>query len=425
MSMSTALSGLMAAQTEISATSHNIANVATTGFHSSRVEFGDVFSASTLSAQRTAVGSGVQVQRVVQDFTQGNVVTTGSLLDFAIDGQGFFALQPVVDRNGVVAAPIFSRAGALTMDAQGDVVNGSSQSLLCWPVDVNGEPLTSDLRQAIPLNIPMQRGEPVGTSQIDLNVALPSDDAMLGSQDAVPPSAAFDPDDPTTYARRTVVPMFNSLGQPASAEAYFIKIASPDALSTDTVYEVRILVEGEPLVQSDPLVDPQITLDATGEIAGAATVSFQNSGVPLTINLAGSSLTVSPFSVQNVSHDGSAAARLSSIDVDNSGSVWATYGPDDRLAVGQIILATFSNPQGLKVLGKSSFAATNESGPPTTGMPGSAGFGLLRSGALERSNVELTAELVNLISAQRNYQASAKAMETSTSLMQTIMNIRG
>ena len=424
MSMSTALSGLKAAQTEISATSHNIANVGTVGFRSSRVEFADVFSSSPFSNQRTAIGSGVQVQRVAQNFTQGNVVTTGNLLDIAIEGQGFFALQQQADKNGTGGGAVFSRAGAFTMDTKGHVVNGANQSLLCWPVSTNGTPLTNELTQAVPLTIPMEQGAAVRSSVVNLAVALPSDNAMLGGQSAVPPAAAFNPADATTYARRTVIPMFGADGTPIEAEAYFVKTASPDATSTDTTYRMHLVVDGTELAPTNPAAPDSITFDGAGTLTAGATLSF-GSAAPVTLKLGGSTLTAAPFAVTQASHNGAAPARLTNLELDGSGSVWATYGTGERVALGQIVMANFTNPQGLKVIGKSTFGITSESGAPLTGTAGTSGFGQLRSGALERSNVELTEELVNLISAQRNYQASAKAMETSTSLMQTIMNIRG
>lgn len=424
MSMSTALSGLKAAQTEISATSHNIANVGTVGFRSSRVEFADVFSSSPMSNQRTAVGSGVQVQRVAQNFTQGNVVTTGNLLDIAIEGQGFFALQPQAASNGAAGGAVFSRAGAFTMDTTGHVVNGANQALLCWPVAKDGVPLTNQINQAVPLTIPMQTGAATRSSQVNLSLRLPSDDAMLGSQSAVPPAAAFDPADPATYARRSVVPVFGSDGTPRQAEAYFVKTASPDATSTDTTYEMHLVIDGETVAPTAPATSATITFNGAGDITSGGAPSF-GSTEPVAFNLTGSVLSTGPFAVVSADHNGAAPAKLTNLELDGAGSVWATYGTGKRVALGQIVLANFSNPQGLKVMGKSTFGTTSESGQPVTGTAGTAGFGQLRSGALERSNVELTEELVNLISAQRNYQASAKAMETSTSLMQTIMNIRG
>lgn len=424
MSMSTALSGLMAAQSDISATSHNIANVGTMGFRSSRVEFADVFSSSPFANQRTAIGSGVQVQRVAQDFTQGNVVTTGNLLDIAIEGQGFFAIQSFGDPNTAAGEMRYTRAGAFTMDTSGNVVNSAGSALLSWPVGRDGRPLTFDMAQARPLTIPLEMGTPVASSEVNLQLNFPSDNGMLGQQAGLPPALPpFNPADPTTYATRTPIPLFGPSGTPVEAEAYLIKVGEPDgAAITDTTFELRLLVQGTEIPPTAPATQNTVTFDANGAITAGQSLNFGTAG--LSINLTGSTLTTSPFAVQTATHNGASAGRLTNLELDGAGGVWATYGNNGRMPMGQIVLANFTNPGGLKINGNATYSATAESGAPVTGTPGTAGFGLLRSGALERSNVELTEELVNLISAQRNYQASAKAMETSTSLMQTIMNIR-
>jgi flagellar hook protein FlgE len=265
-------------------------------------------------------------------------------------------------------------------------------------------------------------GTPVASTEINLEVNFPSDNQMLGQQDAVPPTNAFDPADPTSWATRTPVPLFGAAGTPVEAEAYFIKIAEPDAVSTDTVFEIRLFVQGTEVVPTPPAVQNTITFDGTGTITAGQTMPFGATG--LTLDFGGSTLSTDPFAIQTATHNGASAGRLTNLELDGTGGVWATYGNNGRMPMGQIVLATFTNPGGLKINGNATYSATSESGVPITGTPGTSGFGLLRSGALERSNVELTEELVNLISAQRNYQASAKAMETSTSLMQTIMNIR-
>lgn len=421
MSMSTALSGLMAAQTEISATSHNIANVGTMGFRGSRVEFADVFHSSPYGTAKTAVGSGTHVLRVAQDFSQGNVITTGNLLDIAIEGQGFFALQTLGDRNGTASTPVFSRSGAFSMNSEGFVVDSSNRGVLSWPVSTAGTPLTEDVKRAIPLHIPMEKGTPQATQSIRLRASFPTDVAMLGKQTAVPP-AAFNAADPSTWAHRTVVPAFDANGRTVEADVYFVRTASPDAESTTTGYEARLFIDGTE--RTAAAGGNVVNFDGSGALSSAPQLSFGSDATAMSLDISGSVLGASPFSVGEASHDGRTAARLTNLDVDSLGGVWATYGTGDRLALGQVVLATFSNPQGLRSLGKSAFAATAESGPILAGAPGTSGFGALRSGALERSNVDLTEELVNLIAAQRNYQASAKAMETSTSLMQTIMNIR-
>lgn len=423
MSMNTALSGLTAAQADIAATSHNIANVGTIGFRGSRTEFADIYNQSPFSVSRTTVGSGTQVTRVAQDFSQGSIIGTGNRLDLAIEGAGFFALRPQSTTPGANPETLFSRAGAFGLSANGMIQNASGQQLLGWPVAANGQVLSEALTTAMPLEIPLSMGTSTATSELSLAASLPTDPAMAGAQDAVPPTAAFSPDDATTWAHRTSVPMFDEAGQSVEAEVYFVRTANPSAASEETSYAAYLVRDGVVLT---PDAANTITFDADGvPLAGTAPMSFSGAAGTVSLDLADSALRDQPFEVNSAAHNGTTETQLTTLDIDAEGTVWAVYGSEDRVARGKLLLVNFSNPGGLRVMGSSSFAATSDSGTPMAGSPGGSGFGLLRSGALEKANVDLTEELVNLITAQRNYQASAKAMETSSSMMQTIMNLRG
>jgi flagellar hook protein FlgE len=423
MSMNTALSGLTAAQADIAATSNNIANVATIGFRGSRTEFADLYNQSPFSVSRTAVGSGTQVTRVAQDFSQGSIVGTGNRLDLAIEGAGFFALRPTSTTPGAMAETLYSRAGAFGLSAAGVIQNASGQQLLGWPVATSGQVLSEALTTAMPLEIPLSMGTPVATTAVSLAVSLPTDPAMAGSQDAVPPTAAFSVDDPTSWAHRTSVPMFDDQGRSVEAEVYLVRMANPSAASEVTTYAAHLVRQGEEFV---PAAGNTISFDADGvPVTGSAPLSFAGAEGAISVDLTASTLDDQPFEVSAAAHDGLTETKLTTLDIDSEGTVWAVYGSEDRVARGKLLLVNFSNPGGMRVMGSAAFAATTESGVPMAGSPGGSGFGLLRSGALEKANVDLTEELVNLITAQRNYQASAKAMETSSSMMQTIMNLRG
>lgn len=422
MSLTTALTGLNAAQTDISATANNIANVGTVGFRGSRAEFADVYNASPYSVPRTTVGSGVQVTRVAQDFSQGSVVATGNRLDLAIEGAGFFALRPPQTDSAAPPQTVYSRAGALAMSPDGVIVNASGQQLLGWPVGTDGRALSEAMELAGPMRIPMAMGTPVATTAVTLSVSLPSDPTMAGGQAAVPPGAAFDPADSSTWAHRTPVPMIDGQGRALSAEAYFVRTSNPSVGSPDTTYTVHLVVED---VQLPATGAATLSLGADGKpVAATAPLTFTSPGGLLTLDLGGSDLQDEAFQVAAASHDGAEPADLSAIEIDQSGTVWASYGSDTSHPIAKLLLVNFPTPQGLRNLGGAAFAATPGSGEPAAGVAGASGMGLIRSGALERSNIDLTEEMVNLISAQRNYQASAKALETSTSMMQTIMNIR-
>lgn len=421
MSMTTALTGLNAAQADLSATSNNIANIGTVGYRGSRAEFADVYSASPFDVSRTTVGSGAQLTRIAQDFSQGGVVATGNRLDLAIEGPGFFALRPVSPDPGVTAGTVYSRAGAFTMSADGTIENASGQQLLGWPVAGDGQALTRAIDMATPMQIPLSMGTPAATTEVALGVRLPSDPAMAGAQAAVPPLAAFDPADSTTWAHRTAVPVIDEAGNAVEAEAYFVRTANPTGTPPETEYEVHLVRDGEALTAAGGAT---LTLGADGlPVAGTVPLEFTGTDGDLALDLGGTILTDAAFSVASVTQDGVTPAGLSAIDIDSTGTLWASYGLDNTVAIGKLMLADFASPQGLRPTGGTGFAATATSGEPSVGTAGATGLGLVRSGALEKANIDLTDQLVNLISAQRNYQASAKAFETSSTLMQTIINI--
>lgn len=419
MSMYTALSGISAAQSDISVTSHNIANVGTYGFKTSRVEFADIFSTSPNSVARTATGSGVQVAATAQNFTQGNVTSTNSVLDLAIEGAGFFAIRTTV---GTQLETQFTRAGAFRRDVDGTIVNSAGSALLGWPVAQDGGTLSTDASIGAPLRVPSTLGAPKATELLSVSMTFPSDASATGSQGAVPPVNAFSPADPSSYAYSTPVSVLNADGTPRSAELYMVKVDAPDALDASTTWQAHLVIDGEEIAATGGTAD--IVFDGAGKIASGGTANFSISGLPLELSFAGTEISGKSFSVNSLSHDGKVAASLYAIEVDTAGTVFASYANGESVAMGKIFLANFPNPQGLRQVGATALSATALSGSPILGSPGETGYGHLRSGALERSNVDLTQELVNLITAQRNYQASAKAMETSSSLSQTIINMR-
>ncbi|WP_368345714.1 flagellar hook protein FlgE [Pelagovum sp. HNIBRBA483] len=426
MSMSISLGGLNAAQTDISTTSNNIANVGSTGFRKSRTEFSDEFYADPMKDTKKTVGAGVTIQRVAAQFSQGNLQTTGNLLDLAIGGQGFFAVAPAEGFETGNSEVTYTRAGAFGLNKDGRVVNGAGQALMSFPVAADGSTRSGTTESLQPVDVPQVMGQPRATETVELDLRLPSDSAMLNQQDAVPPTNPFDAADPTTWATRTPVPLTDENGAPVEGEAYFIKTVEPSAGSTTTVYDMRILVDGVEVPANGGFGTATLSFDELGQfIPGSGPLNFQDNSTNLNFDVSGSVMRDDTFQVLRSEHDGQVPAGLNSLQVDSSGTIWAAYGGDDPIALGRVAVANFTNPQGLRPLGGATYGYANDAGETNLGVAGMGGMGLIRSGSLERSNVDLTEELVNLITAQRNYQANAKALETSASLMQTVMNIRG
>ncbi len=399
-----AVSGIQAATADLDVTGNNIANSNTAGFKASRTQFADLYAASDLGSTQDAVGQGVQLASVAQQFTQGNVSFTNSSLDIAINGSGFFAVE---DNNG----RSYTRAGAFGLDNSGFVTNATGQQLLAF------QALNGSITGAVgPLQISTTNLPPLGTALVDGQVNLDA------SAPALPP-AAFDPDIATTYNSSTSLTVFDSLGEEHLASFYFLKTGA----NTWNVY-TRIDSGAATAAQA-------LTFDnAGGLLTGmplnfgtfATTTGSAPIGSPggLELDLTGTTQYGANFGVNALSQDGYTTGRLSGVDIDEKGIVLARFSNGQSQAQGQIVLADFSNDQGLQPLGDTLWAETSTSGTALIGSPGTATLGLLQAGALEESNVELAEQLVNMIIAQRAFQANAQVIRAEDEVTQTIINIR-
>ncbi len=434
MSFSISLSGLNAASSDLDVTSNNIANVATTGFKGSRAEFADIFASSPLGATSNSIGAGVQLSSVSQQFTQGNLNFTENTLDMAVSGEGFFVLKP----NQTSSELLYTRSGAFQVDQNGLVANNSGQLLQVFPVDsTTGTVSTTSLSGTIPLQVPNTVGTPQATTAVNLNLNLPA-----GISPALDPTAPGGLDDelianpaspnPSTYHNSTSATVFDSQGTSHIMTYYFVM--TNDAANT---WEVRSTIDGQVATSTAGEVldfTSSGTLDQTGSTTNGAiaynafnlsngaaplnvTIDFRNQGNTVTQEAQGS------FTVQSLSQDGFATGRLSGVEITDDGLVRASFTNGQSTALGKVALTRFDNPQGLRQIGNTNWVETVESGPGAAGEAGTGNFGLIQSGALETANVDLTGELVNLITAQRNFQANSKAIETANTITQTIINI--
>ncbi|HEX5757382.1 MAG TPA: flagellar hook protein FlgE [Arenimonas sp.] len=414
MSFRIALSGLNAANTDLSITANNMANVNTTGFKLSRAEFGDVFPVSSLGLSRNATGAGVQVSAVAQQFAQGNIDFTDNSLDLAVSGTGFFTLS----QNGIVS---YSRAGAFGVDREGFLVNNDGKRLQAFPPNPAG--VGFDTGRLADLQLSNADNPPNATSEVTVGTNLPANAA-------VPLTAPFDPLDPNTFNHTTSLTVFDSLGVSHVLSVYYIKTANPnewelEGIITDIDGSTTNVTSGGAItLQYDsggflttPAPPSIATLDSYTPSTGAA-------GFAIDLDLSESTQYGERFSVTRLVQDGFTTGRLSGLEVSPEGVVFSRFTNGQTQELGQIALATFANPQGLQNIGNTSWGETFDSGQPLRGQAGSSAFGLIQSGALEASNVDLTEQLVNMITAQRNFQANAKMITTSDQLTQSIINIR-
>lgn len=406
MSFNASLSGINAANADLNVTSNNIANSNTVGFKSSRAEFADLFSSTSYGLARNAVGAGVKVSNVAQQFSQGNINPTGRNLDFAIDGEGFFT----VSKNGDT---FYTRAGNFQPDNRGFVVTPDGARLQVYAPNPTGG---FDVGRTSDLQLATSDSPPRPSGLVELMVTLPG----AAPQPTVQP---FDPSESNSYnASSGGVTVYDSLGVPHIQTSYFVKTENPNE------WQVYNYVDGEQVGEpgilefdsNGALVSPadgRIAMDPYNPGNGAGTLE-------LDLDITGTTQYGNGFALRSVNQDGFPSGKLTTIDVAEDGVVYARYSNGDDIALGQLVLTNFINPQGLQATGNNMWAATHASGAARSGTPDSSDFGRIQAGALEGSTVDLTEQLVNMITAQRNFQANAQMISTQDQATQTVINIR-
>lgn len=438
MSFNIGLSGMRAASKDLNVTGNNIANAGTVGFKQSRAEFADVY-ASSMGVSKNAVGSGVQLANISQQFTQGNINYTQNALDLAINGKGFFQ----VSNNGALS---YTRAGYFGTDREGFLVDNFGYNLQGYTVNADG-----NLQDTIgDLRIQSGSQEPKATTKIEQTF-------NLNSTNTAPLITTFNPADPQTYNSSTSTNIYDSQGNAHVMTQYFVK---SDANS----WNMHVLIDGRS--PGNAAAEPPeaavipLSFTASGQLDKAAlsaatlpagfgvtdgvinysgwdpagldtTVSpsaWESNGAinpsPFAIDIRNATQYSSAFAVNSISQDGYTTGELAGLEIDESGQIFARYTNGQSMVQGRVVLATFANEQGLTPVGKTQWVQSFESGEPVRNPPGVGTMGALQAGALEDSNVELSDQLVNLIVAQRNYQANAKTIETESAITQTIINLR-
>jgi flagellar hook protein FlgE len=404
---SIALSGLTAASTDLDVVSNNIANADTIGFKGSRTEFADVYAAGAVNLNSTAVGEGTRVDSTAQQFTQGDITTTSSNLDLAISGDGFFTLK---DASGTV----YSRNGEFSPDKFGNVVNATGQALQVYPPTTNGNFNTGTTTD---LNLETAQSAPNATTTGTAILNLPANSTPI------PAATVFDPTNPATFTDSTSTTVYDSLGNASPATFYFVQTAVPNQ------WTVHMTVNGTAV---GPAAGQPLTFSTAGAVtpAGSGTLAFNGyaptdgaAGMNMSFNFNQATQYGGSFGVSSIIQDGYSTGQLSTVSIDGTGIVSAVYTNGRTTQLGQLAMANFPNPQGLKQLGDTNWAQTFSSGTVVQGTAGAAGFGTVQSGALESSNVDLTTELVNMITAQRAFQANAQSITTANQLSETVINI--
>ena len=403
------LSGLNAASRNLEVIGNNVANANTAGFKASRAEFADVYATSVGGSTANQNGIGVSVSDISQMFQQGNMKVTNNPLDIAVNGAGFF-------RMNTQGSVTYTRSGQFRVDKDGYFANGQGDRLTGFPANQAGLIVQSSIAQDLKV------------STVDIAPKATSQGEILGNLDSrqpTLPAAGFNFNDPLTYHNTTTMQVFDSLGNAHNLSVYFLRTAANS-------WQVYSQSDGAPLNASAPI--GIINFTSAGQIDPATTTLPFAVSVPvatgaitpqsITLDFAGTTQFGSSFGVNNVHQDGYTSGRLLGFSIGSDGVIQGRYSNGQSLAQGQIVLASFMNPQGLQPIGNTAWAESSESGQPSVGTPSQGNRGVINSGSLEESNSDLTAELVNMITAQRAYQANAQTIKTQDQLMQTLINLR-
>ena len=420
MSFQQGLSGLNASSKNLEIIGNNIANANTFGAKTSRAEFSDVYAAALNGAGTNSVGIGTNLAAVAQQFTQGAITTSDNPMDLAINGAGFFQ---ITDGKSPVQ---YSRNGQFKVDRDGFIVNAFGKQLMGYAADGLG---VIQPGQAVSLQLPTGGVSPKATSRMDIEMNLDSRRGVT-----VPAAgAAIDFNDAATYNNATSLTLYDAKGQEVALTYYFQKTATDTWNVFATANGVSVL--GAPTAPT-PISKITFAADGSGPISPVGPITFtvpagvNNAGADtlqiagITLNTGGATQFGSAFSVTDLRQDGFSSGQLVAIAIENNGIITARYSNGQSRPAGQIEVATFRNPQGLQPSGNNAWSRTYASGDPVTGVPGDGNLGVLQSGALEESNVDLTGELVQMITAQRIYQANAQTIKAQDQVLQTLVNLR-
>ncbi|MBY4898454.1 flagellar hook protein FlgE [Cupriavidus sp. AU9028] len=408
------VSGINAAAQNLDVIGNNISNSGTVGFKQSTATFADVYAGSR-------VGLGVRVNSVVQSFNQGNIEASGRALDVAITGgNGFFRL---VDDAGQV---YFSRNGQLKRLDDGRLVNASGLQVTGYPAGVQ----PGGGVQPQPLVIANTQMPPKATDSITAQFNL---DSRVTAPTTPFATAAGDPPDSAMFNYSSTIEIFDSLGNPRQVTAYFRKMGpehqdplDPTTPVVGTNWNMYVTDENGGLLTTEAMrfdLNGNMVLPAAGATVGVP-VAGANGAADMTVqmNLAGTTQFGSENDPKTLVQNGYASGALLGYTVQPDGSILGSFSNEQTMNLGQIVLATFGNVEGLQPEGDNVWTATGASGQPLLGAPGGS-YGQLQSNAVEASNVDLSGQLVNLIIAQRTYQANAQTIQAQDQVLQTLVNI--
>jgi flagellar hook protein FlgE len=411
--MRTSVSGMAAHANRLGTVSDNIANSSTTGYKRASTEFSSLILESG-SSEYMPGGVTTNVRYSISQ--QGAFQFTTSVTDLAVQGDGFFVVS---NENGT---PYLTRAGSFIKDGDGNLVNAAGFTLMGYSL-ANGDPgaVANGFAGLVPINIgqlPLQ-ADPSTAGNLYVNLPLlaaevtgdlPSDNAAASA-----------------YTAKTSLAGYGNLGVPVMLDVYYTKTGV-------NTWEVAVFDRAEAGASggfpyaSGPIVSETLEFDArTGQLTlpdpGTLSIAVPG-GATLDLDISQTSQLASGYAVRDVLVNGAAPSAVERIEIGDDGTLYAVYENGARAATFRIPLAKVTSPDNLQPLAGNVYSTSLDSGDVQMGFAGSSGFGLMVSGALEKSTVDLASELTTMIESQYGYTANSKVFQTGTELMEVLINLR-
>jgi flagellar hook protein FlgE len=447
MSFQQGLSGLNVSSKALDIISNNVANTNTVGFKSGGAVFGDVYAASlTGSVSGKQVGAGSTLGAVRQTFTQGNLTTTNNPLDLAINGNGFFIVGRTDGPN------VYTRNGQFELDKSGYIITPTGERLMGFQSPAGAGQLPSPVGGLKELQIPVIGSLPQRTDRITIGGNLDANSltpyqlypsVFEGDADKRFPLDGENWRDARTYNFSTSIEVFDSLGKSHEITFYFEKLAvQPDDPATPAdekvapnTWLVHTSFDGTKPDASSPYVWT-LQFDDKGLLTSTSGPTAVNpfqvdpaltpdaSPMTFSVDFANMRQIGGPYLITELSQNGYTGGELAGVSVGRNGIITGRYTNGETVALAQLAIQTFRNPNGLSSIGNNYWEATLESGLTAPIKPGEGVAGVISSGMVEDANVELTSELVQMIIQQRNYQANAQSIKAQDQILQTLVNLR-
>ncbi len=415
--------GVMAASKQLDVIGNNVANSNTVGFKGSRAEFADMFAANFYGVGATQAGLGTRVAAVAQQFNQGNITSTGNQLDLAISGNGMFAMKNPQGTS-------YTRNGQFQVDKDGYIINGADQ-LLGYPYNETAAKIDEGLLQ--PLRIDNSQLSPRSSDTAPITWQF-----NIDSRSSAPTVAPFDPTNINTYNATSSTKVYDTLGNPYDLNIYYIKGAAAGSWTAEFRIPITDNSVTPPTTTYENLGSQAVTFDTAGKISSPTTkfaltpfdpntqaIPPMNAAVlNMEVDLTGTTQFGNPFEVNSVSQPGYASSVLTRLNIDKYGTIFGSFSNGQSKTLGQVALTTFANPQGLQQIGNNRWIETLASGNAVHKKAGDSSVGVIQAQAVEDANVDLTQELVNMIQAQRFYQANTQTIKVQDAVMQSLINLR-